>query len=343
MTESLDEDAMDDWLERPGWRRILRERLHQRIAAAPKVDPLAMWTAHQHTLMTMAKAQAAVASNMREPHRESGVNLTAGLVLHAVAGPREIALGQIPGLLGRPRTTVSSALARLAELGYVVQRRHERDRRRVIVAVTRPGLRLAMQIDSLLGGIERAAIHDAVGAADDETPRTTGQYAAELEAMTALDADAHAFAAAVAAQAVPYLTTEQEWRAEARAMDWQFGDSWRWMLAYGTGWRAGTAGRTVSEQPRPYLAASSSCSSARIAAPSAGSAWSQPQTCRTPCATSRRSSSRASHATSPVWPPCPIAACIRARSTDTTTSPRWTRAPGGRGNASGRGPPGRPG
>jgi len=49
-------------------------------------------------------------------------------------------------------------------------------------------------------------------------------------------------------------------------------------------------------------------SSARMAASSSGSAWSQPQTCSVPWTTSSRSSSRASQRTSPVWPPRPASA-----------------------------------
>ena len=73
-------------------------------------------------------------------------------------------------------------------------------------------------------------------------------------------------------------------------------------------------------------------SSARIAASSSGSAWSQPQTCRAPWVTSRRSSSAADQRTSPVWPPRPSAACSTARSTETTMSPRCGRGRGGRGH-----------
>ena len=73
-------------------------------------------------------------------------------------------------------------------------------------------------------------------------------------------------------------------------------------------------------------------SSARIAASSPGSAWSQPQMWSVPWTTSSRSSSAADQRTSPVWPPRPTAACSIARSTETTTSPRCRRWPGGSAN-----------
>ena len=69
-------------------------------------------------------------------------------------------------------------------------------------------------------------------------------------------------------------------------------------------------------------------SRARIAASSAGSAWSQPQMWSVPWVTRSRSSSAGDQRTSPVWPPRPASACSMARSTETTMSPRCGRRPG---------------
>ena len=80
---------------------------------------------------------------------------------------------------------------------------------------------------------------------------------------------------------------------------------------------------------RPTGSPSSSRSRARIAVSSAGSAWSQPQTCSVPWVTRRRSSSAGDQRMSPVCPPRPDSACSMARWTETTMSPRCGRRPGG--------------
>ena len=67
--------------------------------------------------------------------------------------------------------------------------------------------------------------------------------------------------------------------------------------------------RRVDRRARPAeqlpAARAGAAPATRIAASSAGSAWSQPQTWSVPWVTSSRSSSRALHRTSPVWPPRP--------------------------------------
>ena len=84
----------------------------------------------------------------------------------------------------------------------------------------------------------------------------------------------------------------------------------------------------------------------RIAASSAGSAWSQPQTCSVPWrdqqARARRAGPSDDRRSSRRGRP---SACSIARSTDTTTSPRCGRVPGGsgeRGARSANRPAGRP-
>ena len=80
--------------------------------------------------------------------------------------------------------------------------------------------------------------------------------------------------------------------------------------------RRGQSARSPGSDPR------SRRSSARMAAASSGSAWSQPQRCRAPCVMRSRSSSAGVQRTSLVCPPRPASAWAMARSTETTMSPR---------------------
>ena len=75
------------------------------------------------------------------------------------------------------------------------------------------------------------------------------------------------------------------------------------------------------------------CSSARIAASSAGSAWSQPQTWSVPWVTRRRSSSAGDQRTSPVWPPRPCSACSIGPLDRDDDVAEVRRRPGGRAKA----------
>ncbi len=98
--------------------------------------------------------------------------------------------------------------------------------------------------------------------------------------------------------------------------------------------RPGRVRKGGRREPAPANARSFA-SRPRMAASSAGSAWSQPPRWSVPWTASSRSSSDGAQLRSPVWPPRPATACAMARSTEITTSPRCGRRPGGNGNAAG--------
>ena len=109
----------------------------------------------ERTLAVMAAANGAASSHFREIHRDFGANYFACLVLLELAWRRDATpLADLVDQLSRPRTTVSSAVRRLLEGGYVEERPDPRDRRRRWIALTARGRRLAAQVDSVLHGIE---------------------------------------------------------------------------------------------------------------------------------------------------------------------------------------------
>jgi DNA-binding MarR family transcriptional regulator len=146
----------------------------------------------------MAAANGAASSHFREIHRDFGANYFACLVLIELAWrPGAIPLGDLPQRLSRPRTTVSSAVGRLLEGGYVEVRRDPRDRRRRMVALTARGRRLAAQADGVLGGIEE-------GLDEEDQPARM---------------PARAYAKALATQVVPLVDEWIAFRDDARFYD----------------------------------------------------------------------------------------------------------------------------
>ena len=152
----------------------------------------------ERTLAVMAAANGAASSNFREIHREFGANYFACLVLLELAWRDDATpLADLVDQLSRPRTTVSSAVRRLLEGGYVEERPDRRDRRRRWIGLTLRGRRLAAQVDSVLGGIEEEL--------DDEDKPAR--------------ADAQLYARALAARFEPLIDDWTLFREDARYYD----------------------------------------------------------------------------------------------------------------------------